>query len=141
MGKKRARKTKVITTLNFGCFPGYLLFTAGYSVEAVRKHLKKQKSDPGWYRAIAQDEFNDNLGYAFRRSVVSKTGKSTDYFYVILKEPFDWEPESYIMLAHEFVHILQFYCPLIMNRDNEIEAEAYLHTHLMRQAIDRMNGK
>lgn len=55
---------------------------------------------------------------------------------ILLKD--NWaitNPHSVVTLAHELLHLCQEYLPTYFNRDEEHEAEAYFHTHLMTRII------
>jgi hypothetical protein len=40
-------------------------------------------------------------------------------------------PENMRTLAHETLHLCQEFLPQFLNRDEEMEAEAYFHSHIM----------
>ena len=40
-------------------------------------------------------------------------------------------PENMRTLAHECLHVCQEFLPQFLNRDEEVEAEAYFHSYLM----------
>lgn len=51
---------------------------------------------------------------------------------VILKYGFSpSNPENMRTLAHEMLHVCQEFLPQFLNRDEEMEAEAYFHSYLM----------
>lgn len=41
------------------------------------------------------------------------------------------DPENMRTLAHETLHLCQEFLPNFLNRDEEMEAEAYFHSHIM----------
>jgi hypothetical protein len=139
MGKLKNKPVKIITSLNFGCYPGYVLFTAGFSFDEIRMDLKKKKSYD-WLKAIENEEFKDAAARAFKR-VVFRKDETRTCFFVMIKKPFAFTDQDYIILAHEMLHICQFYTPDVFDRNREIEAEAYIHSHLMEQALSQMRGK
>ena len=56
---------------------------------------------------------------------------------VILKYGFDPSNSSHmITLAHEMLHVCQEFLPQFLNRDEEMEAEAYFHSYLMEKTCD-----
>lgn len=138
------KQTKIITSINFGCFPGYCVFAAGHTMAELRAHFKKEekqnKIDKGWRMCLEDEEFGDRKFLAMHRSLVSPKGDVSHYYYVLFIEPFMWRDASYVILAHEFLHICQFYLPPVLDRNREIEAEAYLHSHLMQQVLDKMRS-
>lgn len=61
---------------------------------------------------------------------------------IILKHDWDHKnPYNLVTLAHELLHVCQEYLPIFLNRDEEHEAEAYFHTHLMTKIIKRVEGE
>lgn len=128
---------KVFKYLNTGIFPATVFFSCGNSFDEIMNELKRC----GRYWSIGiVDEKNlidkeETWGFGLKREIENKkTGKSVTCFYIIIRN-FDHSDEHYIRLAHECLHICQFLLPDFLNRDKEIEAEAYLHSHLMRQCL------
>ena len=60
---------------------------------------------------------------------------------IIFIKIFDFSDWSMCTLAHECLHITQFMLPEILDRNREYECEAYLHTHIMEQALNKLRGK
>jgi hypothetical protein len=134
------KSKKVIKWINTGIFPMDVMLSVGFSYDEIVKHLKTIKAD-GWLRAIAEDRnlFTEGSGFALKRTVTdAKNGKSVRYFYLILPSQFDFTDYAYCILAHEILHICQFMLPDMLDRNLEHEAEAYLHTHLMQQALKEL---
>jgi hypothetical protein len=50
---------------------------------------------------------------------------------------FNFLDKDYVALAHEITHLIQFHLPDFCNRDREIEFEAYTHSHLMTQFLEK----
>lgn len=67
--------------------------------------------------------------------VMKRTHSGRTYFYLVINADFKFTDYCYCKLAHEITHLCQFYLPDVLNRNQEWEAEAYLHTHLMEQAL------
>jgi hypothetical protein len=44
-----------------------------------------------------------------------------------------YDPENMVSLAHEIIHLCQTFLPKYFDRNNEMENEAYFHSHIMRQ--------
>lgn len=66
--------------------------------------------------------------YTYRKS----TEKNCKLRMVILKYGFSpSNPENMRTLAHEMLHVCQEFLPQFLNRDEEMEAEAYFHSYLM----------
>lgn len=134
---------KIIHWLNSGIFPASILFSVGFTYDEIIKYCNKVKAH-GWTLAISEDKelLNSGKNFALKRTVTNnKTGKEVDYFYIIFLERFDFSDWSMCKLAHEVLHICQFMLPDILNRNKEFECEAYLHTHIMEQALKIMRQK
>lgn len=138
------KSPKLIDWINFGNFPGILLFSVGNSHAEIVKRLHRKDLDAdkaGQWIAGLRDEaefLNNKLSYgvAMRRVLEHrKSKKSVTLFYIILKR-FDLkDTHDIVALAHECLHICQFYLPDVLDRNKEHEAEAYLHSHLMDQCL------
>lgn len=130
--------------LDFGIFPGFCMFTNGYTYDEIMAFLNKHKKrSKDWISGLCNEKsLLDNGNYlAMRRDMENiKTGESKTLFYIYTKEIFKFTDEEYCKLAHEITHICQFYLKDVLNRDKEIEAEAYLHTHLMRQCLKQLRS-
>lgn len=133
--------TKTMTWLNFGSFPGSVLFANGYEYEELIESLKRKKCT-SWAKALMPSEGlvtqADNLTI-FQE--MEEDGGSYQYFFLLIKRPFEFSDEEYCILAHEVLHLCQFHLCKVLNRDREFEAEAYTHTHLMKQAIAALRLK
>lgn len=128
---------KFIETINTGIFPFNVLFCYNFSYEGIISTLK-ENGDTEWYTGIddAEELLNNGSYFGLHRHIENiKTKESRHLFYIILTKPFKFKDEDYCTLAHEVLHICQFMLPIILNRDNEFEAEAYLHSHLMSQCL------
>ena len=128
---------KAVRCLDFGIFPGYVSLVYNYKHKELVKAYKDLKADL-WLAGIEDDHKDIDSGdwMALAREVVnSKTGKKTKLYYIIIPEEFKFTDNDYAKLAHEVLHICQFYLPGVLNRNKEHEAEAYLHTHLMQQCL------
>lgn len=139
---------KTISWLNFGTYPGYCMFSCGYSYDElikwfVKQHKNKNKESLPWMNALMQFEKEAREGgnrYFYVQMQNRKDGKFKYYFFVMITDPFDFSDFHYVKLAHEMVHICQCYLPDILDRNKEREAEAYLHSHLMSQALKALRN-
>lgn len=123
--------------LNTGIFRPIILFSCGYDFDEIIDVLKKTGAEE-WIGGI-KDERNfiqKGHAYAMQREV-----DGIFYYYIIIRDSFDFEDESYCTLAHEVLHIVQFVLLDILDRDREFECEAYLHTHIMSQCLQQIRGK
>ena len=118
---------KQSATLNFGIFPGSCLLTYKWKPKDYVKNLNVD-----WLAPIKNElDFISST----HMMVAKRTHKGRTYFYLIINTDFKFNDYCYCKLAHEIVHLCQFHLPDLLDRDREIEAEAYLHTHLMQQAL------
>lgn len=139
------KQYQVMHWLNNGMFPGFVMFSCGFSYDEIMAELKEKENTEDWILGLSGDKVLIDKGkwFGLRRDLENtKTGESKTLFYIILVDCYDFEDDDhYCKLAHEIVHICQFYLPDILDRDREIEAEAYYHTHLMRQCLKVLRGK
>lgn len=152
MIKNKAKDFKVLNYLNHGIFRGYTLFSSGFTYNEIIDLLKKDKKFLGqiYLRGLNEETHKHliddagNGGVAIRSLLKNKkTTKDVDYIhYVILGTEFNVDDDSCMcVLAHELLHICQFFLPDYLDRDEEKEAEAHFHSHLMRQALQILRGK
>ncbi len=79
-------------------------------------------------------EFDKDGGTNSHGMYSSSTGKRSGekMRMMILKYGFSPNnPENMRTLAHEVLHLCQEFLPQFLNRDEEMEAEAYFHSHVM----------
>ena len=140
-----AKNVKTIQFLNTGIFSATILFSCGYSYDELAKFLKKRKADD-WLAGISVPDdielIKKSFGLAMKREVYNKkSGVEKTFFYLYLRDSFTFTDYEYCVLAHEIIHILQFMLPCLLDRNTEIEAEAYTHTHIMKQCLEHLRGK
>lgn len=130
----RKKKTTFIKWLDNGQFHGSICFCYGLTQKEIVAKLKKE-GQKNWAGALELQELNiEGSGrFALRRRYEEKL-----YFFIILVEQFKFTDYEYCMLAHEITHICQFMLPDYLDRDREIECEAYFHTHVMRQCLEKI---
>ena len=135
---------KTLTWVNMGCFPGSCLVSSGHDYDSLKKELD-DLSAHNWFTPLAKSKSDINNpdveGTVFRKLFRRKGQSSCVFYYLILSKPFDFSDQAYITLAHECLHVVQYALVPILNRDNEAEAEAYLHSHLMAQCLKAFRGK
>lgn len=142
MNKKTAKSPCVIEWLDTGIFPFSICFSCGFTYKEIMKHFKKLKADD-WASGLKEYEYLFNPkynGFAIKNEVFKGKQEKT-LFYLILPNQFEFTDRNYITLAHEIVHLCQFMLPDILKRDKEIEAEAYLHSHIMGQCLTVLRNK
>lgn len=133
---------KVLSWLDTGIFPATIMFSCGFKYDEIVKLLKQKKAHD-WFSGIADEKgFIDSGNYfAFKRIIENtKTGQRKTMFYIIITDQFKFTDTEYCKLAHEALHICQFFLPDCLDRDKEHECEAYLHTHIMSQCLSVLRG-
>lgn len=137
MGKRKIKK--VMYWINMGNYPGMLLFSCGFSYTEIIKLLKKKKAGE-WKLGLKYDGDNIKWGgyYTFRRDIKKGKHKGKELYYLIIADEFCFTDYEMCKLAHEVLHICQFFLPDILDRNREYEAEAYLHTYLMKQCLEKL---
>lgn len=139
---KRDKGASVLQFLNFGIFPGGVSLCCGFTYAEILAHFRKHKATD-FAAAIENDEakFAECDCQAMYRSVGRNLrGKNEvrHLFFIYFKNRFTFTDEEMCKLAHEILHICQFYLPDVLDRLREREAEAYLHSHIMRQALEAL---
>lgn len=143
MGAVLKKKThpKLIQPINFGCYPGYCTFILGFTLEEAVTRMKRHKAGKDLIQVVESMISNTDLTnkkyWAHHGVLCYKDGTERNFFFIYLK---DWEDNNWYhsVIAHEALHIIQYYLPDILDRNTEHEAEAYLHTHLMRQMLSHI---
>lgn len=140
MSKKKV--VKGMYWFDTGIFPATVMFVFGFTYDEILAELKKKKADT-WAMAISEDrKLMETSNYlAMKRCLTNtKTNKSVDHFIIKITEPFNYTDYDYCRLSHEVLHICQYLLPDILDRNKEHEAEAYLHTYLMRKCLTALRG-
>jgi hypothetical protein len=135
------KRVKVLSYLDTGIFPATIMFASGMTYAEIAQHLKKSKAKD-WLDCFMFSDVKETMESwcALRRDMENiKTGEKKVFFYIIIGE-FDFSDMAYCKLAHECLHICQFFLPDALDRTKEFEAEAYLHTHLMKQCLTALRG-
>lgn len=138
---KKQPHPKLIQPINFGCYPGTCMFILGFTLQHTLWRMKRQRADSDWIRCIESMINNTDLSeksyWSHEAILVNTDGAKKHFFFIYMK---DWEDNNWYhcALAHEALHIIQYYLPDILDRNTEHEAEAYLHTHLMRQMLSHI---
>ena len=128
---------KTFTFIKNGIFHGHTLFSCGYSYKQMLNKLNEFENK-SWFNAINYDKakelFEDCHACC---SVEIKDG--IKYPIIFFKYGFKFKKDDYIILAHELVHLNQFYLSEFIDRDKEIECEAYFHTYMMKECLNALN--
>ena len=148
--KKKVKK--VLGFLDLGISPGTVLFSCGFTYKELTTLLDKNyksgrwplhKGVASWYLGISQEEelLGKGGNFGMSRTIEHPKHGEVKLYYILLTKEFDFSDDSMAILAHEILHIIQFHLPDILNRNKEIEAEAYTHTHLMNQCLKLLREK
>ena len=129
--------------LDTGIFPSTIMFSHNFTYDEITKLLKRKKAYD-WLAGIINEKvlFESGNCLALRKDIetVKKTKQKT-LLYIHLPTQFQFTDYDYCKLAHEVLHICQFMLPDILDRNKELEAEAYLHTHIMMQCLKVLRSK
>lgn len=127
---------KVLQWLDNGCYPGFVLFSCGFTYEEVVALLKKKKANQWLIGLEAQKDFVLSSNYC-----AFTTEEGVHCAFIFIKEQFKFTDYEYCKLAHEVFHICQFSLSYILDIVKEKEAAAYYHTHIMNQCLKALRGK
>jgi hypothetical protein len=137
-----AKGKGILTFLNFGIVPGHCMFVCGMDEKQALKRFRKEylscDDSDVWDKSLSniiEDESVTTNFYACDATFV-KDGRNHRTYFIFFKEEWGGTDGSYVILAHEVLHVVQFFSAHVFDRTKEIEFEAYLHTHLMSQCLD-----
>lgn len=135
----KSKAKKYIEYLDCGIFPIGVALLYNQSIEDARNHFSKSKQWD-WFAGLAGEEkfFEQYKNFALKSTLEESTGRkeTKELYYIVLNQPFTRKNIDYVIIAHEVLHLCQFILPKILDRNKEIEAEAYLHSHLMTQILN-----
>lgn len=133
---------KHLHTLDAGIYPFKIVLSSGFNYDELCKELKKQKCDL-WLTGLKDDKkfIDSGRNFALKRRIDGGKHNGSILFYIIFRDQFRFTDYWYMKLAHEILHICQFMLPEVLERDREYESEAYLHSHIMGQALKKFRGK
>jgi urease accessory protein UreF len=131
------KEYKLCQSVNLGSFPGICSLAIGYTYDELIAQYKEWDAT-GWMEAISKDkELIDGSTWIAMVRVVERPGeKDTYYYFIIIKEWFDFSDNAYTYLAHEVHHVVTFALGDALNLAREYEAAAYTHTHVMKQILE-----
>ena len=139
MTNSEEEQYRVLSFLDFGSFPGSICFSSGYSIDDLLETLKKKRlTHWHWCANRHKGEF---APWFTLRTTVDDDGEEFTYYFIFIRDPFDFSDLSMCYLAHEVLHLCQFHLQLLLNRNREHEAEAYTHTHVMKQCLAALRCK
>lgn len=135
---RKEKDLKILEWIPMGHFPGYLMFNYRFKHKELMIELDNLQAS-NYIQAFSDDpERVDKNWCAMHREMENtKTGEKINLYMLNIPDVFDFnEPYDYCKLAHEVLHICQFYLPDVLDRNIEIEAEAYFHTFLMEKILN-----
>lgn len=147
--KKRDNK-KVLTWITNDTFPLTVMFSMGYNdYEELLKEVSRREgkiiSGPGYKDVIEvhRDKIITADYLATKTEFENNKTKKERFFYTIhVRDRINLaNPLHLTYLAHECLHICQYFLPRVLDRNKEHEAEAYLHTFLMEAVIAAIGNK
>jgi len=149
--KTKKLPEKHVVWLDHGCYPGKTLFINGYNykdtITYLRDLLKTEQVNKellkAWIKVVQEfksthESYNWFCGEC--EIFDTKTRINKKFTLVVLPTGFDGTDEDYCRLAHELIHLGQFYLSNVLDRNVEIEAEAYFHTYMMMQVLEVLNN-
>lgn len=139
------KSQKILVWLNNGCYPGHTMFSCGYTPDELINKLKRGNEDAYVWKVAVEErkEMLERVVWCAYSSEVyiSKSSSPIHVTGIFLKNRFEFKDDDFVKLSHEITHICQFFLPEFLDRDKEHEAEAYFHSHLMTQCLERLRIK
>ncbi len=137
------KSKKVIGTIHCEMFSSVILLCYNVRQQEILKKLLSWDKDVRYWHDGIKNEVNHfekpSWGFVLKRIVTRGKDEKT-LFYLVIKNKFRFDDFDYCSLAHEVVHLCQFILPDILDRDREIEAEAYFHSYLMTKVLDAIRA-
>ncbi len=132
---------KIISTLNFGSFPGKIMFSCGFTFDEVCVELKLQKCKE-WLLAFKQCKRLCGSGVAgfSSKNTLEINGKEYEYCFLFIRDEFKFSDRDHAVLAHETIHICTHHLSSMLDIVKENEAFAYTHTHILTQCYKVLRG-
>ncbi len=121
-----------INTGTIGEIP--ICLTVNLPYDRIVKHLKDGWLEGFEYKGVTKECLSNGSWLA---RIVTIEGRKYLYIHIPVKVNLK-DPDHMVKLAHEVLHICQFYLPTFLDRDREYECEAYTHTYIMRQVIAKI---
>jgi len=136
------KKKPLFKKLDFGIWNGSCNFIVGANFAQIKAHFSKD-SDSLLLQIMESNQalLSSSYGLTIKEKLEGiKTKRIRTYYFIILQE-FNFKDNYDIAtLGHEIVHLCQFFLPEILQRDREIEAEAYFHSYVMKQCLDHLRN-
>lgn len=131
---------KAFAFIKNGIFCGHTLFVCGYSYSKLLKKLNFEKSKE-WYDALNNEDTKLLLEDCFACCRVEELN-GVKYPIVFIRNKFNinnsGNNNDFVVLAHELIHLNQFYLSEFIDRNKEKECEAYFHTYMMNECLNAL---
>lgn len=128
--------TRIKEYIPFQVYPGGVCFTMDFLYEDLLDSFEKEDLEE-W--RIALEDIGPDMyknWFCSKRVLENPDGHERTFFFLNIPCQFDFlDMNHYCMLAHELVHLCQFYLPDVLDRNVEHEAEAYFHTYMMETIL------
>ena len=73
--------------------------------------------------------------------IVLKHTTTKEKHYIVWLKTFDWYVSDMAVLAHEVMHLTDFFCQQVGIKPDEVEPRGYLHEYLMKTALTWLKPK
>jgi hypothetical protein len=136
--KKKLNPNSSVSFINMGSYPEQVCLIYDMTYREVVDCLKKIPNCKAHLKSIksmGKKQFKKHKFYAMEDKI-----KGEEVYFIVFNEKFKFKDTSYAIIAHEILHVIQFYLPKVLDRNVEIEAEAYLHTYLMNKCTGIFRG-
>lgn len=121
------KDSKIMKWVEFGMFPGGMMFIQNMSHKEVSSQLRK---------GAAKELKKCKDVFKSENPTVLRFQKGSREFLMVFQKGCDLNDlTDVVTLAHECLHICQMLLPDFLNRDEEQECEAYFHSYLMDTII------
>ena len=134
---KLKKVNDVMGFIGGGIFYDDVFFGCGCSYNEIIEYFKEIKAT-SWIKGL--EIHKETLEGEYKMIALSVDYNGEHLYYIISKESFVFNDKHYVYLAHECLHICQFYLPNVLDRNKEYESEAYFHSHLMTQCLKMLRG-
>src|SRR5690606_37378392 len=116
------KKYSHLSVIDLGIFPGHVLFAHGWKIAELKEELEKEGTQE-WADGLDYEPLDDTTWYGlYRKLEYPELDKTVSLYYLIIPD-FNFTDEDYCRLAHEVLHICQFYLRNVLDRNAEFEAE------------------
>ena len=138
----KPKKLKLIQWLDTGIIWPKIMFSQGMTYQEIHKHFTRTKIRDPWLIALEHNkDIIESPAWCAVRTIVTQKNKKAVCFFICIKGYFDFTDYDYCRLAHEVQHIINYVMPDFCDIIREHEFCAYMHTHIMKQCLNKIRGK